>query len=226
MNNPTFLKPGLNVNIIFTLDIDKETVDVRTAIVYDIIGEDIILSQTNPPFVERHIGKEVSVTYLGRGNNNVERYGFDARVFSVIREYILNTSDTVPAIQVKRNTGLKQYNLRMSYRVKPRSNDISLSIYYANEKVKILDISIGGALFCHKSDHPTEMGKIKRLNLFIEGQQYQIDCKIITAWFPSDTVMLPDLEYVKLQFLDMDKKCCRLLNEKLFSIQRESLSKF
>jgi len=59
-------KPGLNVNIIFTLDIEKETADVRGAIIYDINGIDIILSQTNPPIMERHIGKDISVTYLIR----------------------------------------------------------------------------------------------------------------------------------------------------------------
>ena len=57
-------KPGLNVNIIFTLDIEKLTADVRGAIIYDINGIDIILSQTNPPIMERHIGKDISVTYL------------------------------------------------------------------------------------------------------------------------------------------------------------------
>ncbi|MCG6535584.1 MAG: hypothetical protein L7F78_13040 [Syntrophales bacterium LBB04] len=225
MNNAS-LKPGLNINIIFTLDFETETVDVRTAIIYDIVGEDIILSQTNPPFVERHLGKEVSVTYLTKENNSAARYGFEGKVANVIREYKLNSSNTVPAIIIKKNTGLKKYNLRMSYRVKPKSNDISLSIYFADEKVQILVISIGGALFCRTSDHLTETGKIKRLDLFIEGQQFQIDCKILNAWFPSDTVRLPDLEYVKLQFLDMDKKCCRLLNEKLFAIQREILSRY
>ncbi len=64
MENRAVAKPGLNVNILFTLDIDKETADVRGAMIYDVIGEKIILSQTNPPIKERHLGKDISITYL------------------------------------------------------------------------------------------------------------------------------------------------------------------
>ena len=225
MKNTVDAKPGLNVNIVITVDIQKEATDVRGAIIYDINGADVILSQTNPPFTRgRHIGKDVSVTYLIRENNDVARYGFEGKVVDIIKEYSLSSSNTVPAIRVKRYTGFKQYDLRMHYRVRPKLNDVSIALYLENEKVNLLDISIGGALFCHKSNRPIEPGKIGKIILSIDGQRFQIDVRNLAAWFPSDAGRQSDLQYVRVQFLNMDKACNHLLNVKLLAIQREILS--
>ena len=224
MSIKSTIKPGLNVNIIFTQDLDKEIVDVRASVIYDVTGKDIVLSQTNPPCMQRHIGKYISVTYLIREKESTARHGFEGIVENVVKEYSLASSNTVSAILVKRHSGVTIYDLRMSYRVRPKSDDTSLSLDVATQKVNILDISMGGVMFCRKSDHLTEVGKILKVNLFIGGQSFEIGSKTIRAWFPSNAGAQSDLEYVRIQFVDMDKQCARLLSEKLFAIQREILS--
>jgi len=224
MSITSTIKPGLNVNIIFTQDLDKEIVDVRASVIYDVTGKDIILSQTSPPCMQRHIGKYISVTYLIREKEKTVRHGFEGKVVNVIKEYNLSSSNVVSAIQVKRYSGINVFDLRMFFRVRPKSDDTSLSLDVATQKVNILDISMGGVMFCRKSDHLTEAGKIQKVSLFVGGQSFEMDGKTIRAWFPSNAGMQSDLEYVRLQFLDMDKQCGRLLSEKIFAIQREILS--
>jgi hypothetical protein len=226
MENKADAKPGLNVNILFTLDIDKETADVRGAMIYDVIGKNIILSQTNPPVMERHIGKGISVTYLTRGKQDASRYGFRGKVVEIIKDYNLSSSKTVSAINVEVQTDSETYDLRMHYRVKPRSSDASVAIYLGNEKVNLIDISIGGARFSHKKDHPVVPGTTIKLALSIDSQRFPLDAKIVGAWLPVDAGKPPDLEYVRLQFLHMDNKCSRLLSGKILAIQREMLSKY
>ncbi len=225
MENTAVAKPGLNVNIIFTLDIEKETADVRGAIIYDINGKDVTLSQTNPPVMEKHIGKDISVTYLIKGKNDASRYGFKGKVVNIIKDYNVSSSKTVSAILVERDTGSITYDLRMHYRVKPKSNDASIAIYLGNEKVTLMDISIGGVRFCHKKDCPVEPGNIIKVFLFIDGHRFPLDTRVVSSWLPSNAGRQPDLEHVRLQFLNMDKKCSRLLNGKILAIQREILSK-
>ncbi len=112
----------------------------------------------------------------------------------------------------------------MHYRVTPRSSDVSIAIYSGNEKVNLIDISIGGARFCRKKDSPVNPGNIMKVILFIDGHRFHLDARIVGAWLPVNAGKPSDLEYVRLQFLNMDKTCSRLLNGKILAIQREILS--
>jgi hypothetical protein len=226
MKNTAEVKPGLHVHIVLSIDIQKEATDVRRALVYDIDGADVILSQTNPPFTEgRHTGKNVSVTYLIREKNGVARYGFDGKVVEVIKTYNLSSSDAVPAIRVKRQTGFRQYDLRMHYRLKPRMNDDSLALYLENGKVNLLDISIGGARFCCNGSPPVEARETEIMILSIDGQRFPIAVRNCAFNPPSAAGRRSDLQYREVQFLNMDKTCHRLLNVKILAIQREMLSR-
>lgn len=225
MKETADVRPGLNVNIVFAVDIEKEATDVRGAIIYDISGSDVILSQTNPPVTGgRHIGKYVSVTYLIREQGDVARYGFDGKVIDVIKEYNLSSSNLVSAILIKKHTGIKQYDLRMHYRVKPKLSDGSITLYMENKKASLLDISMGGARFCYKSDHPIGPGEIIKMILLIDKERFQIDAWTVASWFSSDAGRQSDLQYVRVQFMNMDIACSRLLNGKILAIQREMLS--
>jgi hypothetical protein len=42
------INPGMSVNIVADVDVEKEITEVRNAIVYDIDGASLVLSQTNP----------------------------------------------------------------------------------------------------------------------------------------------------------------------------------
>lgn len=226
MKGEANVKPGLNVTIILTVDLQKEAADIRSATIYDIGGSEVILSQTNPPLTAgRHIGKDLSVTYLIKENNDAVRYGFDGKVIDIIKEYNLSSLNAVPAILIKKDTGFKQYDLRMHYRLKPRLKDVSLALYWGHEKVNLVDISMGGARFCYKGGRSIEAGAIGKMILFMDGRRFQMDVRNWASWFPADAGRRSDWQYVDVQFLNMDKTCSHLLNLKIFAIQREILSK-
>lgn len=219
-------KPGLQVNIVFTVDVQREATDVRSAVIYDIRGEEVILSQTTPPITSgRHIGKAVSVTYVIGEKTDAVRYGFEGKVVEIIKDYNLFLSNTAPAIRLRMRTGFQQYDLRMHYRLKPKLNDLSLSLYVQEERVNLLDISLGGARFCYKSDHPFEPGEITTILLAIDNHRFPIEVRSWPSWLPFNAGLNLDLNYVEVQFLNMNKTCNSLLNVKILAIQREILSK-
>lgn len=218
------IRPGMSVNIVMNVDIDKEIADVRNAIVYDVNGVEIVLSQTNPPFTRYHIGTGIAVTYLLKRKENPSRIGFSGKVTGILNDYKLYSSNTVRAISIVRDSELKIYDLRMHYRVSPRS-DSGILLYAGGEKVNLLDISIGGARFCHPIDKPIEPGVVIKMILIVDLERFDIEAKSVNVWYPSEAGRRADLEYVSVQFFKMDKRCSHLLSGKILAIQREFLSK-
>ncbi|HYA13828.1 MAG TPA: PilZ domain-containing protein [Syntrophales bacterium] len=218
------IRPGMSVNIVLNVDIDKETSDVRNAVVYDVDGKGIVLSQTNPPFTKYHIGIGITITYLLKKKEGPSRIGFSGKVSGIINDYNLYSSETVQAINIVRESELKVYDLRMHYRVSPKS-DAGINIYVGDEKVNLLDISLGGARFCHSIDKPIEPGVMIKMILTIDWERFDIEAKSVNVWYPSEIGRRADLEYVSIQFFKMDKKCSHLLSGKILAIQREFLSK-
>jgi hypothetical protein len=74
------INPGMSVNIVTDVDLYKETTEVRNAIVYDVDGARLVLSQTNPPFTKYHINKEITVTYIVKGRDGFRRIGFSEKI--------------------------------------------------------------------------------------------------------------------------------------------------
>lgn len=222
MDDSIEIRPGINVNIIVNVDIDKEITDVRSAIIYDIAGMNIILSQTNPPFEKHHIGKNVTVTHLIRRKNDICRIGFSGKVIDVLNDYKHTSSSTVTAVVVKREIGINEYDLRLHYRVKPKS-DSNLTLYAGGEKCNLIDISLGGAQFSHDKNHPIESGNIINILLVVDDDKFNIEAKTIRVWSSSATAEHRDMEYVSIQFLSIDKNVGNILSRKIMMIQRKNL---
>ena len=70
------INPGMSVNIVADVDMDKEITEVRNAIVYDVDGAKLVLSQTNPPFTKYHLDKEITVTYIVKGKRRSQQNRF------------------------------------------------------------------------------------------------------------------------------------------------------
>ena len=218
------IRPGMSVNVVLNVDVDEEIADVRNAVVYDVDGVEIILSQTNPPFTKYYIGTEITVTYLVKRKESPSRIGFSGKVINILNDYSLHSSKTVQAINIVRKSELKTYDLRMHYRVSPKSNS-GIHLYVGGEEVNLLDISMGGARFCHPRDNPIEPGVMIKMILTVDLERFDIEAKTVNVWYPSEAGSRADLEYVSLQFSKLDKKCSHLLSGKILTIQREFLSK-
>ena len=218
------IRPGMSVNLVMHIDIEKEITDVRNATVYDTDGVNIILSQTNPPFTRYHVGEHITVTYLIKKKDNIRRIGFSGKVLDIVNDYNLYSSNTVQAITIIRDSELNINDIRMHYRVKPRS-DNGIHLYVKDEKVNVIDISIGGARFCHSNNHPIEQGIMIKMILTLDVHKFSLEAKAVNVWYPSEAERRADIEYVSVHFLKMDKKCSYLLGGKILAIQRELLSK-
>jgi len=218
------INPGMSVNIVTDVDMDKEITEVRNAIVYDVDGAELVLSQTNPPFTKYHLDKEITVTYIVKGEDGLSRVGFAGKLVSIMNDYSLYSSNVVQALNVLRKGGLKKYDLRMHYRLGPKS-DSGIHIYVGHERVSLIDISMGGARFCHSKDHPIESRTIINIILQLDAEKFNLEAKTVNVWYPSEAGRRADLEYVSVQFMKLDKNCSHILSGKILAIQRELLSK-
>jgi hypothetical protein len=218
------INPGMSVNIVADVDMDKEITEVRNAIVYDVEGAKLVLSQTNPPFTKYHLDKEITVTYIVKGKDGLSRIGFTGKVVGILNDYSLYSSNVVQALNVLRKGGLKTYDLRMHYRISPKS-DSGIRIYLGNERVSLIDISMGGARFCHSKDRPIESRTVINMILELDAEKFNLEAKTVNVWYPSEAGRRVDLEYVSVQFLKLDKNCSHNLSGKILAVQRELLAK-
>jgi len=222
MKKLTDIRPGMRVSIITDIDIEKEVADVRNAVVYDMEGASIVLSQSDPPFTSRQTGQKITVTYLVRQERSLSRTGFPGKLTGIVNNYALSSQNKVQAINIVREGPLKKYDLRMHFRVKPRTQD-GINLFLKGEKTALMDISIGGARLCRSGGDAVNVDEPLSVNLIIDGQIFHCEARPVKVWRSSETAR-PDLEYVSLLFLNMDRRCSHLLSGKILAIERGLLS--
>jgi len=217
------IKPGLSVNIIINIDYRKEVVETKNSI-HDVLGEKIIIAQTDPPISRTYIDKEIYVTYLDKEGGKPIRYGFPARIIEFVKEYELAALQKTQAIVLLRKGLREEYNLRMFYRLEPPSN-CGIDIFVNGTKVSILDVSIGGASFSHNKIYPFKTNQEVSVILVIGERASQIKSKVVRIWSPDDERMKKSLEFVSIQFLDMNGYIKNELGRKIRDVERSLRSK-
>jgi hypothetical protein len=218
------IDPGSNVELILELDVLKEKIDVRRAIIHDIEGDRYILSQTTPPVRPSDVGKDARVTRLTRKGDQLHRWGFSGKLEEIIRKYPLNPTRTVPALCIRKTSPLETYNLRMHYRVRPGS-EWSARIEVDSLPVNLIDISIGGALFSHGIEKPFEYNQAVQVTYRGSDETlHLIPAVVRRVWTPSDA-RCSGLEFVAIRFTHMQKELERELGREIMEIQRGSLYK-
>jgi len=218
------IAPGSNVELVLEMDVLKEKIDVRRAIIHDIEGERYILSQTTPPVRASDLGKDARVTRLTRKGDQLHRWGFSGKLEEIIREYPLNPSRTVLALCIRKTSPFETYNLRMHYRVRPGS-EWSARIEVDSLPVNLIDISIGGALFSHGIENPFEYNRALQVSYTgSDGTRHLIPAVVRRAWTPPDA-RCSGLEFVAIRFTHLDKELERELAREIMELQRGSLYK-
>jgi hypothetical protein len=213
------MSPGSNVDIVVDFDWSEETIDVRSATVYDIDDQRIILSQTSPPITTYDIGKRVKVAYAVKEKDGPARYCVTARVAEIVMDYQLSGSETTQALVVMQEGGHERFNLRLFYRLEPPS-DSGMVIFLNEEKVNIVDISIGGAKFTHRKDQPVKTKEILELILQLGEESFDVEAQVVRV-LPVSGRMAKKLESVSVQFLNLDMNMKDLLSKKIRDIERE-----
>lgn len=213
------ISQGSNVDIVVDIDWSEETIDVRGATVYDLDDQRIILSQTSPPIEKNNIGKKFKVAYLVKGKDGPARYCITGKLAEIVSDYKLPGSDETAEALIIREPGHELFNLRLHYRLEPPT-DCGIALFLNEEKVNIIDISIGGAKFTHRKDHPAKQKEILKLILQVNEQKIDVEAQVLGV-FPVRGRMAKRLEAVAVQFLNLDKKMKELLYRKIRDIERE-----
>jgi hypothetical protein len=224
----THLKPGLPINLIVNTNLIRETNDIRTSIIHDIIGKKLIIAQTDPAISTVQQNDTITVSFLTDEKDNPARYGFQATIVDFIKEYQLSSSQTVPAIVVMQKSVPESYNLRTFYRIQPLG-DIGLLMSIFGQPVSIMEISIGGAIAGASPNFDLEFsfdtGKTLKVTLTIDDEDFHLEAQIKRIFYPEDQNWGRDIKFVAMEFCGRTPELDRALGEKIISIQRELRSK-
>jgi c-di-GMP-binding flagellar brake protein YcgR len=218
------IRPGLSIRIVVDINHIKETTDVRNSIIFDIVEKKLIVAQTDPQILKNKINNTISVTYLAKEDREAVRYGFDATVVDIVKDYELSANNRTQAVILLKKSNPVEYNLRFFFRAQPPANSgISMSIH--EKPVNILDISIGGAKISHNRELKLESGQTLELKLSIDGAPFNINATVVRTWRPREERMVKSLEFVALEFINTNMQFKNMLGKKIISIQRELRSK-
>ena len=223
------LKPGLPISLLFNANLNDEIKDIRSSVIYSILGEKITIAQTDPLISVDQQNDTIMVSFVIQEKGNPVRYGFQGKLANFIEEYQLSSSKIVPAVIVLQKTIPEPYkNLRMFYRIQP-PNNFGLLLTIFEQPVSIIDISLGGAIvsFSPSPDLETdlEIGNTLKITLTIDEQNFGLEGVIKRIFFPEDERWHEDLRFVALEFFGRTPVLNRALGEKILSIQRELRSK-
>ncbi|HOP84944.1 MAG TPA: PilZ domain-containing protein [Syntrophorhabdaceae bacterium] len=219
MGKKELIKPGLNIKIILPSHNNEDVSDIRGSIIYDVIDKEIIIAQTEPEITEDKLGEHIIVTFLVKEKTGKTRFRILAQIKEFIKTYKLTSQGKTHAIRLIKVTNPEIYNLRGFYRVElPHRTDIELYIF--NNKVNLIDISLGGAKVSHNGDFDFKAGDIIKIILLIDKKPYELDAQVLRTWYPSDYRFHQALQYMALEFLGMTMKVQNIFSRKLIEIQR------
>jgi hypothetical protein len=215
------LRPELNVKLVVGTDRGRERINARNSVIYAVNGETLILAQTEPSIKSSMLNKEIVVTYLVKENSRYSRYGFSSIVTELIDRYKLSPDQEVRAIVVHKCTEQKPYDASMRYRVGPSSRSaMNVSIY--DEKINVIDISLGGIKFSYDRSLRLETDKVVEVRLGIAGEVYTIAARIIRTWQAERERFKTELRFAGAEFLNLSGKIEQKLSRKILDIEGES----
>ena len=217
--------PGSSVDLVLHLDLLKETTEVRRAVIYDTEDNTYTLSQTNPPVKRSSIGMTYHITHLTRQGDQYARYGFEGKLIDIIKDYRLNSYQSVQASIFRRQSGLDMYDLRVHYRVRP-GVDWSYTFSLESRPVNLINISLGGALFSHSGKNKIEVGQtVQVMGQGTDGEQLPgILAKVKRVWAPLESRQT-GLEFVAVQFSTRDAGLVRELGREILQTHRGAVYK-
>ena len=137
----------------------------------------------------------------------------------IIEDYELASSKTVSAFVVERISNPNKSNVRMSFRVGPRE-DSGMCLSIEEEKMNIIDISIGGAKVTHFGEKSLKYGEKVKGILSLDEEDFDIEAKILWVWQPDRLQKSAILEFATMQFLNMGNNVKNVLSRKIRKIER------
>jgi hypothetical protein len=217
------LKVGTRVDIVFENEIAKSNAHYMKALVYDFEKNKIILSQTSPALNRHFIKRRIMITFLVTIERRVLRFGFPAVMMDIITNYQIASGTNVEALIVKQYKDPEPVDFRMYFRVRPSSQS-NINIFLKEEKVNLIDISLGGAKFTYPKTYLFGSADEVMFKLIIGGAIFSLDAKVHEVWSSDDNVATRNLQYVSVEFHHLNKQLEASLGKAIIDIERQRLS--
>ena len=217
------LKAGSRLDIVFENEIMKSDTHYLKAVVYDYQDDLITISQTSPALNSNFLNRRILVTFLDKIERRVLRFGFSARLIDLIPTYRISSGKDVEALQVKKYADPTPMDFRMYFRVRlPSKSDLSL--FLKEDKVNLMDISIGGAKFTYPKKHLFQPADLLDCKLIIGSTIFNVEAKVRNVLAASEWATNKNLQYVSVEFSHEDKHLETSLGRAILDIERELLS--
>jgi hypothetical protein len=218
------IRPNKLVDLIYDVDFERDTIDVRRSIIYDVEeGSRIFLAQPDPPIVKSAVGRTIEVTFLYSvaGKETAQRWGFQSRIEEYRPNYQLRAGTTEPALVLSFPTSFKESGLRMHYRLEPTIS-FDVKIYLANrtdQELGILDISLGGARLNLPGQIKADPRQKLPLDVHIGQKQFRVQARVQRLV----TGPRAGFQQVGVQFINPDEEFHRELNRVIQNHARQQL---
>jgi hypothetical protein len=211
------IKPGTSVDI--DLDPTSEGVKPLRALVYEVTGKRLILSQTSPPIHPPPPKGPLYVTYVTRKGNRARRMGFPATISGFGGDYALWSGKRVLTIIVEMEREPEETSLRRGFRIRtPRNSGLTLTIRGRN--YVIFDISLTGVDFIQPLWQPAfKPPDFLECRLNIDGQSYPLEARVVRV---SENVVS---RRIAAAFISLGSEVQPVLSRKILLLERRQLSR-
>lgn len=217
------LKVGTRIDIVFENEINTSNAHYMKALIYDIESTKITISQTSPSLNRNFLNRRVLVTFLYNTGKRVLRFGVPARLTDLVTNYQIGSNSNVEALVLKKTGEAEPIDFRMHFRVKlPSQSDISL--YIKEEKINLIDISLGGAKFSCPPSLSFRYGDPVKLKLVIGPHAFVLEARVRNVIQPQDYSANRTLQYIGIEFDHDNKQMEAVLGKAIMDIERQLLS--
>ncbi len=218
------LGPQSRIDLILTLDVVKELIDVRPTVIYDWDSNDrLIVAQTSPPILRSQVGRKVEISFVifDREANKTRRFGFTTVILELLLNYEIRAGVTEQALLIAYPTkGVIETSVRLHYRVEPSSeHNIDVDLRDAEGQVHLLDLSLGGLLVSWDGRGELKRGQETRLVLNLMGQTAVVRARVARIFEREGAKLI----FVGFKFVEMDPATARLIQETVNSVMRDEL---
>lgn len=216
------IRPGMNVDCAITIDENKDILDVRKATIYDASSSKIIISQTSPELLPSNVGNKIAVTYVDSSQD--VRMGKSGVIISLIKDYHLSSSQIVNAAILTGFSGIKKFNLRFAYRLRPSDGFGIRLLLNGDTEVDIIDLSALGVRFRHEKLRDFSYGQKIHFHLSTKQKSYKLNAVVVRK---NDCTESSNkiVEHVAVRFTDLNGRVEDELNMLIREIERKSVFK-
>ncbi len=212
-DNSVTIRPGLAAVIVAQERYMK-------SMIYDVADRRIIIAQTVPPLTKFSLKQRIVITFLVRTDGIFIRYGVNAEVTDILKDYQLAQA-TVIAIGLLQRGDVIKYDLRRDFRIRPPASS-GIEIVWRKRALNIIDISLGGIKFsCRGDDFPAANMEIE-LTMVIDGSQIPVSAMVQGVTTPSSNDS--DMHHVRVQFTTGRQVYEQPLMRKMIEIQRSLIA--